>query len=191
MATYESTLCWECKNTNRHKCPWFNPVDPQPVPGWVAERQEKARIGETYLVKECPNFEPEPQRAVQHSFTPSSGVRGVTWDVVTGRWQVRISYEGKGYYLGKYDTLVEAITVRLDAEKALAHGEEPRYVTAVRTSACAGVYLDRNRYQARITRNGKCYYLGYFKTEEEAIAVRKAAAEALARGEEPRVSHRR
>lgn len=63
---HQVTLCWFCQNTNRFDCPWFNPDDPQPVPGWVAELRPKCRIGESFLVKECPNFKhqrPQESRA--------------------------------------------------------------------------------------------------------------------------------
>ena len=62
MAEYTPSLCWQCNNTNRHKCSWFNPADPQPAPGWVAERRVRPLLGETYTVTECPNFVPEPPR---------------------------------------------------------------------------------------------------------------------------------
>lgn len=185
MAEYEPSLCWQCNNTNRHKCSWFNPADPQPVPGWVAERRVRPLLGETYTVKECPNFEPEPPRQVQHTSMPVSNVKGVIWDAVVGRWEVRIMGHGKKYYLGKYDHLAEAVAVRRAAERALARGEEPHYVRAIHTSACPGVFRDKNRWQARIIRKGEMYYLGTFKAEEDAIAARKAAEAALDRGEVP------
>jgi hypothetical protein len=185
MAEYEQTLCWECKNTNRHKCSWFNPVDPQPVPGWVAELRPKARIGESYMVKECPNFDPEPKREVQKPFVPVSGVTGVTWDAEVHRWEARIQGHGKKYYLGRYSSLVEAIAARKAAERAIARGEEPRGVTAVRSMGYPGVYRGKRSWTARITHKGVKYYLGYFKTEEKAIAARKAAEEAIKRGEIP------
>jgi hypothetical protein len=34
---------------------------------------------------------------------------------------------------------------------------------------------DRNKYLARIWKNGKCYHLGYFRTIEEAMSVRENA----------------
>lgn len=183
---YESTLCWECKNTDRFKCPWFNPADPQPVPGWVAERRVRPLLGETYTVKECPNFEPEPPREVQHTFVPTSGVRGVTWDVATSRWEVRIQGHGKKYYLGRYVSLAKAIAVRRDAERAIARGDDPRHVTVVRTMGYPGVYRGKRTWTARITYKGVNYYLGHFKTEARAIEARKAAEEAIARGEVPK-----
>ena len=63
------TLCWDCANTNRFKCTWFDPDDPQPVPGWVAtptivhsQRGDTFGLIKTslrsYIVHRCPNFEP-------------------------------------------------------------------------------------------------------------------------------------
>lgn len=51
------TLCWNCKNTNRYKCSWFNPKKPTPVPGWIAERTTNCKY-ESYRVIDCPNFSP-------------------------------------------------------------------------------------------------------------------------------------
>ncbi len=62
------TLCWFCANTSMHKCTWFNPDNPQPVPGWVAtqttvhsQRGEDSALIKTslcsYIVHQCPNFE--------------------------------------------------------------------------------------------------------------------------------------
>ena len=189
MAGHESTLCWECKNTNRHKCSWFNPSDPQPVPGWVAELRPKSRIGESYMVKECPNFEPDPRREELQSFVPApvSGVAGVTWDAQVHRWAARIQANGVKYFLGKYASLQEAIAARRSAEKAIRCGAAPRNATAVRTMGHPGVYCGKRTWTARIMHKGKNYYLGYFKTEEEAVAARKAAEEAIKRGEVPRV----
>ena len=137
----QPTLCWGCTNTNRHKCSWFNPDNPQPVPGWVAELRPKSRIGESYLVKECPKFEPEPVRK-----TPEP---------------VRKPPEPK------------------PERKARRH-------TPYKTSSSyPGVQEKKHHWVARIAYKGQRYYLGYFKTEEEAIAARKAAEEAIARGETP------
>lgn len=62
------TLCWDCANTNRFKCTWFDPDNQQPVPGWVAEMNtvRSQRWDGTaypvdlisYHVYRCPNFEP-------------------------------------------------------------------------------------------------------------------------------------
>lgn len=62
------TLCWDCANTNRFKCTWFDPDNPQPVPGWIAEMNtvRSQRLDGTayavnlisYHVYQCPNFEP-------------------------------------------------------------------------------------------------------------------------------------
>lgn len=234
------TLCWSCKNTNRHKCSWFNPVDPQPVPGWVAELRPKARIGESYMVKECPNFDPEPRPA--HTGPAIHGVhrKGTKWVAVishkgktyhlgtfddyeeavaarraaeeaigrdneqtrrgvgrpstcggvyfrAGRWEAIVPYEGRRCYLGRFDTKEEAAAARKAAEKAVAQGEDPRRSReiAARPDHHPGVSHHGSAWEARIKRNGKFYYLGRFKAEEEAIAARRAAEEAISRGEEP------
>lgn len=173
------TLCWSCKNTNRHKCSWFNPDDPQPVPGWVAELRPKAMIGESYMVKECPNFDPEPRPA--HTGPATHGVRrkGTRWEAV-------ISRKGKTCYLGTFDAYEEAVAARMAAEEAISRGEEPTRRGVGRPNTCGGVYFNNGRWEAFIPYEGRRCYLGRFDTEEDTIAARLAAEEAIARGEEPK-----
>ena len=183
MAQYEQTLCWGCKNTDRHKCSWFNPADPQPVPGWVAEPRVKSVIGETYLVKECPNFEPEPPRVPVYCGPTIPGVRrhGSGWEALLYR-------NKKRYHLGSFPTYEAAAAARKAAEAAVARGEdppEPPRRGPGRPSDCPGVYYRQGRWEARASRKGRVWHLGCFDTKEQAIAARKAAEEALKRGEEP------
>lgn len=196
MAEHESTLCWECKNTNRHKCSWFNPADPQPVPGWVAELRPKSMIGESYMVKECPNFDPEPKREAPPP-PPGLSVPGVQRKKTKAGvfYVARITRGAKNYHLGTFTSLEKATAARLAAEEAIARGEEPKSKRPPRKEPkrkeyppgyCPGVRPDGRFWMARITRKGREYYLGSFDTEEEAIAARRAAEEALARGEEPK-----
>lgn len=192
----QPTLCWGCKNTNRYDCPWFDPSDPQPVPGWVAEPREMYSGSTTYLVKECPRFEPEPPREIA---APPSGesVPGVRWRKTAGggSWEARIMHGDKNYSLGCFKTQERAIAARQAAEAAIARGEEPKRKGPPRKKYqrkeyppghCPGVRREGSIWEARITRKGKMYYLGHFKTEDDAIAARRAAEEAFARGEEPR-----
>lgn len=121
----EPTLCWSCKNTNRFKCPWFNPDDPQPVPGWVAElRPVKGVKGDSYFVKECPKFEPDPEMQRVATSVRTPGYPGVTRK--TRNWVARIYRRGKNYYLGHFATEEQAIAARIAAEEAIKRGEEPR-----------------------------------------------------------------
>lgn len=117
----ELSLCWYCKNTNRFKCSWFNPVNPQPVPGWVAElRHVKGVKGDSYRVKECPNFDqvaPPPEQRPPHHI-------GVT-PTKEGYWQARIYWRRRDYYLGHFKTEQDAIAARKAAEEAIKRGEEP------------------------------------------------------------------
>lgn len=61
------TLCAFCKHTNLFECTWFNPDNPQPVPGWKAKKKKivyatsngVTHTVDSYTVKECPNFERE------------------------------------------------------------------------------------------------------------------------------------
>lgn len=46
-----------------------------------------------------------------------SGVRGVSWDTRSGKWEARIRVNKKQYYLGQYTTVEEAAKVRKEAEQ--------------------------------------------------------------------------
>lgn len=116
----ELSLCWYCKNTNRFKCSWFNPTDPQPVPGWTATPKKVVGIsGTTYHVKACPNFDPldSPQEE-------SDKVAGVSLKR-DGYWQARINWKGQPYYLGAYKNKEAAIAARKAAEESIKRGEAP------------------------------------------------------------------
>lgn len=53
------TLCWDCKNANPSCC-WHN--DFTPVDGWIVEPVHiKTDNTDTFLVIECPNFEPDKE----------------------------------------------------------------------------------------------------------------------------------
>ena len=64
----KDTLCWYCKNTNAFDCPWFSKRE-EPVPGWKATpttlKQQRGKSRNkvievrSYIVHECPLFEPE------------------------------------------------------------------------------------------------------------------------------------
>lgn len=197
-------LCWGCKNTNRFDCSWFNPDNPQPVPGWVAELIPKHRMEETYLVKECPKFEPEPPRKAPTPTPPAAddyvpGVYKHTTEYGT-YWVARFQRGHRRYYLGHYSSREEAVAAIRAAEAAIKRGEEPprkapqpketkpKASPAKEKAAprgCPGVRPHQGRWMARITHKGREHYLGWFKTEAEAIAARKAAEEAIKRGEEP------
>lgn len=118
-----STLCWNCKNTNRFKCSWFDPKNPKPVDGWTAVRRDTfagKRQVESYHVISCPNYVPEDPRP-DHAYRndiPQCWKTGVIWR--DGKWQATISKNGKHYYLGMYKTMEEAIAVREEAERRLA-----------------------------------------------------------------------
>lgn len=46
----------------------------------------------------------------------TSGFAGIIWDKARNKWQVRIKVMYKGIFLGRYDDLEEAISMRLFAE---------------------------------------------------------------------------
>lgn len=47
----------------------------------------------------------------------TSGVKGVIWNIVKGKWQVRISYMKKTHCLGYYDSLLDAVSARMAGER--------------------------------------------------------------------------
>ncbi|WP_312373184.1 hypothetical protein [Lachnoclostridium sp.] len=49
----------------------------------------------------------------------TSGHKGVTWDKERNKWYVSIGFQGKPYYLGRYDDKNDAIEVRSIAEKKI------------------------------------------------------------------------
>jgi len=113
---YTPTLCWNCKNTNRFKCSWFDPKNPKPVDGWEAVRRDllvyNRRI-ESYCVVRCPNYVPEEPRDVLEDI-PQCPKTGVIWR--DGKWKAGIRVDGKYHYLGLYKTMEEAIAARIKAE---------------------------------------------------------------------------
>lgn len=115
------SLCWFCKNTNRFDCPWFDPDNPQPVPGWVAElRKVEGVQGDSYRVKECPKFDqliPPPEQ--RQPYPPG------VYLTKEGCWQARIYWRRRSYYLGYFKTKEEAIAARKAAEEAIKRGEAP------------------------------------------------------------------
>ena len=55
-------------------------------------------------------------RNIPETSNNSSGVVGVSLDKKSGKWVSRLTFQGKRYYLGRYDTLEKANEVRKKAE---------------------------------------------------------------------------
>lgn len=59
------TLCWGCRNACGG-CSWSDYWLQKPVRGWTAEkvglRMDNDRNGTSYIVTDCPEFEPDPPR---------------------------------------------------------------------------------------------------------------------------------
>ncbi len=55
-------------------------------------------------------------RNIPETSNNSSGVVGVSLDKKSGKWVSRLTFQGKRYYLGRYDTLEKAKEVRKKAE---------------------------------------------------------------------------
>lgn len=57
----------------------------------------------------------------KHRIDNTSGFRGVS-QTKNGKWKVMIGLQRRRYYLGTFDTMAEAIAVRLEAEQLLHDG---------------------------------------------------------------------
>ena len=59
------TKCWDCAKACGG-CSWSDHWEHSPVPGWVAERTElrinNGLFSESFVVIECPEFEPDAPR---------------------------------------------------------------------------------------------------------------------------------
>lgn len=53
----------------------------------------------------------------------SSGVRGVGFDRKRGKWRALIRIPGRKTYLGRFDSLQDAIAARIESEKQLWKGD--------------------------------------------------------------------
>lgn len=69
-----------------------------------------------------------------------SGVRGVNWDSIKGKWQARVQEHGREIWLGYFDVFEHAVIARKAAERALDfhknHGR-PARLTAPRKGQAA------------------------------------------------------
>jgi len=63
-------------------------------------------------LKICTQFE-----NVKNNKNNKSGYSGVFWDKDRQKWQVRITYQYKGIFLGRYDKIEDAIQARKQAEQ--------------------------------------------------------------------------
>lgn len=55
-------------------------------------------------------------RSVPKTAANASGVVGVYYDRKSGKWDARLTCQGKRHYLGRYNTIAEAAAVRKQAE---------------------------------------------------------------------------
>lgn len=98
-----------------------------------------------------------------------TGMRGITKN--KNGYLVRITCGGKRHYVGTYKSLDEAESMRDDAESKCENGVFERVFGARNNSATGvrgvGVRPD-GRFVARVTKNGKRIFLGYFDTVDEA-----------------------
>lgn len=65
-------------------------------------------------LRDVPQSENVKNARLRHDNT--SGVTGVTWHKRDKQWEVYINHNRKRHYLGKYDSLDEAVNVRKKAE---------------------------------------------------------------------------
>ena len=109
----QETLCWTCKNTNRDKCPWFDPDDPQPVEGWNAIRVDgRPFIGTSYTVLECPKYDRMPPRIVD-----TVGYPGIYRDELTNEYVAYMVVRKQPVFLGRFTQFEQAFSARRRAER--------------------------------------------------------------------------
>ncbi len=124
--------------------------------------------------------------------TSTSGFRGVMWREKKRKYEVRIRHNNTDHYLGLFDSIIDAVAVRLRAERDLyTHAEncgEPTGVltrrekkpAATRSDSGSGFrgvgYIEaKNKYLARITAQGKTKHLRLHDTIIDAVAARLRA----------------
>lgn len=110
---------------------------------------------------------------------------GVSFDNHAGKWKAEYSRFGKAYYAGIYDTKEQAIEARakaiLETEKeseALLkefRSRDKNHLTGIQPSA-------HGKWTARYCSKGKIYYIGTYKTQEEAFAAREEYIKLLETG---------
>ncbi len=108
-------------------------------------------------------------KAIQKTQKPSKYV-GVYWHSRDKKWGTQIWFNDKRIYLGLFKKEEDAYN---EYQRALKEFEDTGTVTSkvikrMRTNKYKGINKIGNRWQARITINGKRVYLGCFKTEYDA-----------------------
>jgi len=101
----------------------------------------------------------------------SSEYAGVYWNKNASKWLAKIRYNGVRSHLGYHDSELEASNAYQSALSKIKDGSfDPNYYKPKFASEYKGVTFHKatNKWQARITINGKQTHIGYFKTELEA-----------------------
>lgn len=102
------TICWECRNTNAEKCSWFHPKAAKPVDGWKAYPTQKNGIGgQSYLVVNCPNFEPDERF--------DYFARGISVMEDGKTLSVDIQRNGVFYHIGEFTSPKDALLASAEA----------------------------------------------------------------------------
>ncbi len=106
----------------------------------------------------------------------SSKYRGVCWNYLIKKWQVRISINGKRIHLGYFDIEINAHCAYQNALNAHNNGEsiDPfliKFKPAQFISTIKGICWNKKNqsWMVRPTVNGKQVYIGCFKIHDEAI----------------------
>jgi hypothetical protein len=139
---------------------------------WVEQRQTSEATVATVKLE---MWERQHARRQYRSRRVESGLRGATRCEKRNRWRADFSHNGTQYYLGHYSTQ-DAATAKVKEAEAnpeetinrLAEGRQTRLKTT-------GVHLDRRsqKWKACGSCKGRKIYLGYYDSQDEALAARR------------------
>jgi hypothetical protein len=186
---------------------------PQPQPQPLSA--EEARVGDgpqPLTAEEARAAAAAEGLELVMSTRSKTGFKGVSKD--GGKYQAKITENGKWRHLGNFATAEEAALCyarHIGAERAAVEAADAQPLTADEARAAAAaeglelvpsasgetgfkcVYRNGGKYEAKITENGKSRRLGNFATPEEAalcyarhIGAERATAEAARGGREDR-----
>lgn len=111
------------KNYKAHRLAWFYMTGEWP--SCDVDHRDGVPSNNTWTnLREAAGSVNHVNTAIYKSNT--SGVKGVSWHKVSGKWVASIGHNKRSIHLGCFDNMDDAIRARYEAEK-LYHGEHSRY----------------------------------------------------------------